>query len=156
MASENIKVVKVRLNVSGQRLIGWVPLPPGEFSRFSDVLNGSEPYILIRDQEAPPEPGKGQSQAILKDSISYVEALAEPGFQRLTPQGEFQAITLRLKEPAVTLEGELFVPQPGTVMDVFNDARRFLNLRNVEFRDSVEFYGFLAVGKAHAQFIELS
>jgi len=156
MDSENIKVVKVRLNVSGLRLIGYVPLPPGEFSRFSDVLNGSEPYILIRDEEVPPETGKGPSRVILKDSISYVEALAEPGFQRLTPQGEFHAITLRLKEPAVTLEGELFVPQPGTVMDVFNDARRFINLRNVDFRDSVEAYDFLVVGKVHAQFIELS
>ena len=80
MAAEDTRIVRARVNVSGTRLIGYVPLPPGEFSRFSDVLNGSEPYILIRDQEAPPEPGKGLSRAILKDAISYVEALVEPGF----------------------------------------------------------------------------
>ena len=56
----------------------------------------------------------------------------------------------------MTIEGELFVLRPGTVMDVFNDARRFINLRNVRFRDSVESYGFLAVGKAQAHLIELT
>ena len=149
---EDKKVVRVRVNVSGKRLIGYVPLPPGEFSRFSDVLNGAGPYILIRDLEAPPT---GLSQAVLKDAISYVETLVEPGFQRKTPQGGFEAITLSLGEPAVTLSGELFVQQPGNVMDVFNDGRRFMNLRNVRFRDSVEAYGFLAVGKAQGHMIEL-
>ena len=47
--AEDTKIVRVRANVSGERLIGYVPLPPGEFSRLSDVLNGTEPYILIRD-----------------------------------------------------------------------------------------------------------
>jgi hypothetical protein len=70
MTTEDTKIVRVRLNVSGKRLIGYVPLPPGEFSRFSDVLNSAEPYILIRDQEQAPEPGQGTSRAILKDSIS--------------------------------------------------------------------------------------
>ena len=45
----------------------------------------------------------------------------------------------------MTLMGDLFVPQQATAMDVFNDDRRFINLRNVGFRDSVEAYGFLAV-----------
>ena len=156
MAGEDTKIVRVRANVSGERLIGYVPLPPGKFSRLSDVLNGSEPYILIRDHETPPQPGNGLSRAILKDAISYIEALVEPSFQRKLPQGAFQAITLSLKEPAVIMMGELFVPQQRTVMDVFNDDRRFINLRNVGFRDSVEAYGFLAVGKTQAHFIELS
>ena len=155
MTAEDTKVVRVRLNVSGKRLIGYVPLPPGEFSRFSDTLNSSEPYILIRDREGPLESGTGLSRAVLKDSISYVEALAEPGFQRKSPQGAFRAVTLSLRDTAVTLVGELFVPQPGSTMDVFNDPRRFINLRNVRFLDSVEAYDFLAVGKAQAHFIEL-
>ncbi len=56
----------------------------------------------------------------------------------------------------MTLSGELFVPQHLTAIDVFNDARRFINLRNIEFRDSVESYDFLAVAKAQAHLIELS
>ncbi len=64
-------------------------------------------------------------------------------------------MTLSLREPAVAVSGELFVPQPATVMDVINDSRRFINLRNVGFRNSVEAYSFLAVGKAQAQLIEL-
>ena len=60
-------------------------------------------------------------------------------------------MTLSLSDTAVTLVGELFVPQAGTVIDVCNDARRFINLRNVRFRDSVEAYGLLTVGKAQAE-----
>ena len=156
MTAEGTQIVRVRVNVSGFRLIGFVSLPPGEFSRFSDVLNGAEPYFLIRDQEEPPEPGGGASRALLKDSITYVEALAEPGFERRSPQGTFEAVTVSLKKPAVTLSGELFVPQHVTAIDVFNDGRRFINLRNVGFCDSAEAYDFLAVGKAQAYLIKLS
>lgn len=46
MPADDTKIVRVRANVSGERLIGYVPLPPGEFSRFSDVLNGAEPHIF--------------------------------------------------------------------------------------------------------------
>ena len=155
MTAENTQIVRVRVNISGIRLIGFVSLPPpGEFSRFSDVLNSAEPYILIR--EGSPESGDGPSQAVLKDSITYVEALVEPDFQRRSPQGTFETVAVSLKKPVVTLSGELFVPQHVTALDVFNDGRRFINLRNVEFRDSAEAYDFLAVGKAQAYLIELS
>ena len=158
MTAEDTQIVRVRVNISGIRLIGFVSLPPsGEFSRFSDVLNSAEPYILIRDQEGSPEPGESPSRAVLKDSITYVEALVEPGFQRRrSPQGTFEAVAVSLKKPVVTLSGELFVPQHLTALDVFNDGRRFINLRNVEIRDSAEAYDFLAVGKAQTYLIELS
>jgi hypothetical protein len=119
-------------------------------------LNSVKPYILIRDREGSPEPGDGPSQAVLKGSITYVEALGWPGFQRRSSQGTFEAVAVSLKKPVVTLSGELFVPQHVTALDVFNDGRRFINLRNVEFRDSAEAYDFLAVGKAQAYLIELS
>ena len=99
MASEDTRIVRVRINVSGKRLIGYVPLPPGEFSRLSDVLNGSEPYILIRDEEAP---SARQSRAILKDAISYVEAVVEPGFHRKSPQVAPRGIPNRDAEPKGT------------------------------------------------------
>ena len=157
MTAEDTQIVRVRVNISGIRLIGFVSLPPsGEFSRFSDALNSAEPYILIRDQEGSPEPGESPSRAVLKDSITYVEALVEPGFQRRSPQGTFEAVAVSFKKPVVTLSGELFVPQHLTALDVFNDGRRFINLRNVEFRDSAEAYDFLAVGKAQTYLIELS
>ena len=82
--------------------------------------------------------------------------MVEPGFQRRSPQGTFEAVENSLKKPVVTLSGELFVPQHVTALDVFNDGRRFINLRNVEFRDSAEPYDFLAVGKAQTYLIELS
>ena len=163
------QTVRVRVNVLGIRLIGFVSLPPGEFSRFSDVLNGDEPYILIRSQEPTPEAREAPSlpspvtisrttsasRAVRKESISYVEALTEPAFQRTSPQGAFEAVRVSLKNPAVTLLGELFVPKDMAAIDVFNSARRFINLRNVEFCDSDEAYDFLAVGKAQAYSIEL-
>ena len=156
MTTEDTQIVRIRVNVSGIRLIGFVSLPPGEFSRFSDVLNSAEPYILIRGEDEPREPGEHSSRAVLKDSITYVEALAEPGFKRRSLQGAFQAVTVSLKKPATTLSGELFVSQDMTAIDVVNDGRRFINLRNVRFRDSVEAYDFLAVGKPQAHLIELS
>ncbi len=155
MTAEDTKFVRVRLNVSGKRLIGHVPLPPGEFSRFSDVLNSAEPYILMRGEDESLEHGEGPSQAVQKDSITYVEALAEPGYQRRSSQGAFEAITISLKKPAVTLSGELFVPHQMTAIDVFNDGHRFVNLRSVRFRESPEAYDFLAVGKSQAYLIDL-
>ena len=68
----------------------------------------------------------------------------------------FHTVTAELKEPTVVVEGELFVADGSDVMDVVNDPRRFISLRNVRVLDSVEKYSYLAVGKKQAHFIEFS
>ena len=49
----------------------------------------------------------------------------------------FHTGTAELKEPTVVVEGELFVADGSDIMDVINDPRRFISLRNVRFLDFV-------------------
>ena len=59
----------------------------------------------------------------------------------------FHSVTVEFPHLVKALQGELFVAASADVMDVLNDARPFMNVRNVRFIDSVEAYEFLAVGK---------
>ena len=76
--------------------------------------------------------------------------------------GTFRAVTAEFKEPAVAVEGELFVADGGDIMGVVNDSRRFISLRDVRFLAlpeppghdrAVETYGYLAIGKQQAHLI---
>ena len=52
--------------------------------------------------------------------------------------------------PPATLRGELFVPtQDNWVTVLLEGLRRFINLVNVEFVNSVERYEYLAISKSH-------
>ena len=107
-------------------------------ARFSDPLNGPEAYIVIRQQASEDlTPDEGKIQAILKDPIRYIEALEEPTTQKRSMPGMFHTVTAELKEPTVVVEGELFVTDGSDIMDVVNDPRRFISLRNVRVLDSV-------------------
>ncbi len=157
MVADDSRVLKVRVSASGKRLIGYVDLPADVSARFSDLLNGPEAYIVIRQQTSDDlTPDEGKAQAILKDSIRYIEALEEPPTQKRSLPGTFYAVTAELKEPTVVVEGELFVADGSDIMDVINDPRRFISLRNVRVLDSVEEYTYLAVGKKQAHFLQFS
>ena len=157
MVAGDSRILRVRVSASEKRLIGYVDLPADLSARFSDLLNGPEAYLVIRQQGSDDlTPDEGKAQAILKDSIRYIEALEEPTTQKRSMPGMFHTVTAELKEPTVVVEGELFVADGSDVMDVVNDPRRFISLRNVRVLDSVEKYGYLAVGKKQAHFIEFS
>jgi hypothetical protein len=151
---EKPRVVKVRVNASGLRIIGFVHLPDGVY-RTSDVLNAGDPYLLIQDTNEPSPLEKGGFRAVLKDSISYVEALEEPSApQGLKRAGLFTLIAVELRFPVVRMEGVIFTPEDQTPYEVVNDGRRFISLRNVQFHKSVERYDYLAVGKEAATLLE--
>ena len=76
--------------------------------------------------------------------------------QKRSLPGTFHTVTAELKEPTVVVEGELFVADGSDIMDVINDPRRFISLRNVHILDSVEKYLYLAVGKKQANFLQFS
>ena len=157
MGADDARVLRVRVSASEKRLIGYVDLPADVSSRFSDLLNGPEAYLVIRQQASEDlTADEGKAQAILKDSIRYIEALEEPTTERRSMPGMFYTVTAELKEPTVVVEGELFVAEGRDIMDVVNDPRRFISLRNVRVLDSVEKYAYLAVGKKQAHFIEFS
>ncbi len=157
MDAADSRILRVRVSASEKRLIGYVDLPADLTARFSDLLNGPEAYIVIRRKASDDStPDEGKAQAILKDSIRYIEALEEPTVQKRALPGMFHTVTAELKEPTVVIEGELFVADGSDIMDVINDPRRFISLRNVRVLDSVQKYVYLAVGKKQAHFLQFS
>ena len=141
------RVVKVRVNASGKRVIGYVDLSD-QYNRISDILNGPETSFLVHLEETPSDLKNNNYYIIQKDAISYVEALEEPQKQDyLRQEGSFQPVTVELIEPNVQMQAELFVLQEKNVFESLNDSRPFINLRHAHFVDSFEEYKFLAVGK---------
>ncbi len=142
-----VRCVKVRLDASGKRLVGYVTLNAGEH-RISDGLNNPDPFFFINTEELMPEEGILQ-RAILKDAVSYVAALEEPerpASMRAT--GRFCRTSIELVRPATALVGEVFIPTGQNIAMVLNDRRRFINLRNVVFGDAPESYSYLALAKS--------
>jgi hypothetical protein len=150
MSPQSERLVKVRVNASGRRLIGLVTLASDEY-RISDRLNNGDPFLFLEAVESLDE-GETGRRAILKDALSYVEALEEPDRPHsLREEGTFLRVTVELTKPAATLHGEVFIPAGKTIEDTLNDHRRFINLRDVSFTDSREEYGYLGLGKTQAR-----
>jgi hypothetical protein len=153
MQSKEGNIVKLRINASGKRIIGFTELyardPRTRHPRISDILNSAEPFLLIREEEDS-SVDEGRFQAIPKDSLSYVEVLDEPeNPSRLCIEGTLRPITVELREPPATLRGQLFVPSQDNWVTVLLDGLRpFINLVNVEFVNSVERYEYLAISKS--------
>ncbi|MDF1551835.1 MAG: hypothetical protein P1P84_02175 [Deferrisomatales bacterium] len=148
MAATDERLVKVRINASGKRLVGCLRLP-AQGGRTSDLLNGPEPFLVVLPDEYAILGKCKASHGVAKHAISYVEALEEPSgsaFQK-PDGGRFVSVVAELHEPQTQVLAEVFVPEGQTVMDVLNDPRPFISMRNVHFSNFVERYGFLAVGK---------
>ena len=149
MSGQDLRVVKirVRMNVSGKRIIGYVDLPAA-YDRTSDMLSGPDLFILVRPEKNLAAVKADSFHIIQKEAISYVEALEEPKHSETSLlQGRFQPVIAELKEPTVHIKAEIFVPQGSSVLSVLNDKRSFINLCKVRFENSVEQYHYLGVGK---------
>ena len=159
--------MKVRLDASGRRVVGYVELAAGE-DRISDRLNNADPFLFVRSDE--PSGDMGRQWAIHKDTVSYVIALEEPlrpdslrkqrhrSF-RLSPptpviKGKFHRVTIELIQPATVVIAELFVPYGSTAEAILNDSQRFINLRNASFGDDPEIFEYLALGRHRSRFWE--
>ena len=154
MQAEDKRRVKIRVNASGNRIIGYVYLAP-EVHRASDFLNGPDPYLVVWDEDQPLV-GEGTFTAILKDAVSYVQAVEEPeAVKGLRRQGTFYTIVVQLEEPSVAIEAELFVPHERKIPEVLNDSRPFFSLRNAQLVKAPERYSYLAVGKKQSILIRL-
>ena len=147
MGDKTERLVKVRINASGRRLVGCLRLPD-EAGRTSDLLNGPEPFLVVLPDEYAILGESKTSHAVAKHAISYVEALEEPRGPTQKPDGgAFCSVVAELHEPETQMIAEVFVPDGQTVMDVLNAPRPFLSMRNVHFSNFVERYDFLAVAK---------
>ena len=154
MAEGKRRAVRLRINASGRRQIGSLDLTD-QYDRVSDFLNSQEPFLLLREDL---DDAAQAAEAILKNAISYVEALEEEGTTKLSspPQGDFKQVTVELAVPRTIIRANIFVPGGQTIGSVLNDERRFISLRNVEFEGSVESYSFLAVGKSQVLLLKCS
>lgn len=112
--------------------------------------------MLVSPEGGSRADGGGDAVAILKDAVSYVEALEEWRSSALSSPaaGAFQVVQLELAVPRAVLRANIFVPEGRSLSDVLNDERRFVSLRNVEVQDSVESYQYLAVGKRQIVLVE--
>jgi len=148
-------IVKLRINASGKRVIGFVNLAE-TYDRVSDLLSSADPFLLVSPERKSLAEGGDDAVAILKDAASYVEALEEQRSSALSAPaaGAFQEVQLELAVPRAVLRANIFVPEGRTLADVLNDERRFLSLRNVEVQGSVETYRYLAVGKRQIVVVE--
>ena len=141
------RAVHVRINVCGERIIGWVDLPPVTSSRCSGLLNDEDRYLTVRVDSA----SKSETIALNKEVISYVEVVGEPRTTHWNIPGVFHPVVIELTRPDVVLHGELFILADTEVADVLNDSRRFISVRNAQFVDALEAYAFLAMGKAQTR-----
>ena len=139
------RIVKVRVDASGRRWVGYVELAVGN-DRISDDLNNAAPFLFGRSDE--PSGDIGEQWAVHKDAVSYVVALEEPARPAsLRSRGKFHRVTVELVQPATTLVAELFVPSGSTAKAVLNASPRFINLRNVSFSDDPQVFEYLALGR---------
>ena len=120
------------------------------------MLNGPEPFLLVSDDDPSlPDQAETPSKAVLKQSISYLEALEEPVNHVERLNGSFQQIRIDLPDQCGIVQGELFVPEGRTVAAVLNATRGFISLRHVMMLDSVEEYAYLAVRRDAAYLVAL-
>lgn len=133
------RVVKVRVNASGRRIIGIVAYDP-LYPRFSDFLNCVDRFLPVKRERATVE--------VNKEAISYLEALEEHPGEYRPAAGGFRRVQIELRAGQGVIEGEVFLPEDADVGDLLSDGRLFLSVRGVTFQGAVEHYAFLAVPKA--------
>ena len=154
MNMENKPTVKIRVSVAGNRYIGYVNLPDG-IDRMSDLLNNSKLFLRIQNPSSY-EPVQENSEFIInKEYIDYVQVLDEtPLVLANRISGSFHKI--RVKTTSIEIIGELFVPHTGELpMDVVNDDRLFLSIKDADIVNTPEKYSFLAISKRRICTVEV-
>ncbi len=151
---ENQPKVRIRVSVAGNRYIGFVVLPEGT-DRMSDLLNNSKTFLKIQNPSSY-EPVQENSDFIInKEYIDYVQVLDEtPIVLSNRIPGSFHK--MRVKTTHIEIIGELFVPETGELpMDVVNDDRLFLSIKDADIVNTPEKYSFLAISKRRICTVEV-
>ncbi len=140
------RVIKLRVSVDGNKYIGHVQLPDN-VDRMSDLLNDKKPFLKIKNVSSY-EPIRKDSEFIInKEHIDYVQVLEEtPLIVANKIPGSFYKI--RVKTLNFEIQGGLFVPSNGEMpMDIVNDDRLFLSIKEAEIINTPERYTFLGISK---------
>ncbi len=148
------RTVKIRVSLARAKYIGEVEIPGG-VDRMSDLLNSRAPFLALRNVDSYEGIRKDSAFIINKEHIDYVQVLEEyPLIEANKIPGQFHRI--RVKTLAADILGELFVPQTGeSPMEVVNDERAFVSIRNAEIVGTAERYQFLGISKGKICTVEV-
>ncbi len=140
------RTVKIRVSLAGSRYIGDVGIPGG-VDRMSDLLNSKTPFLKIWNVDSYESIRNDSDFIINKDHIDYVQVLEEgPPVEGNKIPGTFHNI--RVKTLSIEIHGKLFVPHTGeTPMEIVNDDRTFLSIKDAEIVGTPERYPYLGISK---------
>lgn len=146
MDSAKRRIIKLRVSVDGNKYIGHVQLPEN-MDRMSDLLNDRKPFLKIKNVSSYESIQKNSEFIINKEHIDYVQVLEEtPLIAANKIAGKFYKI--RVKTMNSEIQGHLFVPNNGEMpMDIVNDDRLFLSIKEAEIINTPERYTFLGISK---------
>jgi hypothetical protein len=147
--------VRVRVNFSGRRYVGFVTIPEGVV-RVSDVLNDGSHFLHLVEAQTRDGAPAG-ALALNKGSITFIQALEEPTpvIPALRRKGEFVPVEVSMSPEQSTIRGRIFVPDGATAAEVLDDKRNFLSLRDVEVVATRERFPYLALSKAQVVSVEV-
>jgi len=150
------KQVKVRINLSGARYVGYVRVDLPKV-RMSDVLNEEHRFMTLSDVDSIDPVAKGASLVVNKSLIVYVQVIEEPKWiSQGEHRGEFRSAKIRTRDHQI--EGGIFLPAHMMAEDLavlFNRTPHFLNVRNAEIIGTKERYDFLAVSTGQIRSLEI-
>lgn len=140
------RTVKIRVSLAGSRYIGNVDIPGG-VDRMSDLLNSKTPFLKLWNVDSYESIRHDSVFIINKDHIDYVQVLEEaPLSEANRIPGVFHDI--RVKTLSIEIHGKLFVPHTGeSPMEIVNDDRIFLSIKDAEIVGTPERYQYLGISK---------
>lgn len=151
------KKVKIHMNLSKSRYVGYVHLYPPK-TRVSDVLNEGHIFMTLSDVDAIESVAKGSSLLVNKVLVSYVQIIED--YQRTylkVHSGDFVRVKIRMVD--YQIEGEVFIPTHMRGTDraaLLNRTPHFLNVRKGVVMGTRERYDFVAVSTHQIRSIEIS
>ncbi len=149
--------IRIRVNFYGRRYLGSIRVPEG-VDRVSDVLNDGSHFLVLDDVHATQSAYSGDTVALNKRGIVFVQTMEEiiVGNDTLKVEGQFVGVEAEMEHDGLKIRGSVFIPsQVAEAGDVLNDHRDFLNMRDVEVTDTGETYPYLALCKSQVTAIRI-
>jgi len=151
------KSVKVRINVSGSRYVGYVRVLPPK-TRISDVLNEDKPFMTLWEVDSVDPVSKDAKLLINKKQVSYVQALEE--FKRnYTGIHSGTFVDVKIRAIDYLIAGKIFLPTHLLNTDraeLLTLTPFFLNVKDASVTGTHERYTFMAVSKNQIRSIEIA
>jgi len=151
------KQVRVRINLSGSRYVGYVRVYPPK-TRVSDVLNEEDSFMTLFDVDSVDPITEGAQLVIHKNRVSYIQAIEEftRKYNAKAHPGSFVEVKIRLYN--ADIGGTVFLPEKLMKLNrssILGVNPHFLNVKDVSIIGTNERYNFLAVSKNQIRSVEI-